>query len=82
MKVLNVSIIKGLTVKESIKASIIEMFNTDSSVNFLDCLEVKGFVGVCVQEIANGITAPYTSTGYFIASDLGGDFVRVEYCSE
>ena len=82
MKVSNVSIIKGLSVTEAIQASIMEMFNARASTAFLDCLEVDGYVGTCVQQIDNNITAPYTSVSYFIATALGQGFMRVEYCSE
>lgn len=82
MKVSNVSIIKGQTIAESIVAAINEMFNDRASTGFIECLSIEGVVGTCIQQENNGITPIYTTTSYFIATNLDYGFVRVEYCSE
>lgn len=82
MKVSNVSIVKGLSVTESIKSAIDEMFNRIASSNFIECLEVCGYIGTCVQQVDNGITPQYKSVDYFIVTELGQGFIRVEHCSE
>ena len=82
MKVSNVSISKGLSVTESIESAINEMFNRKASASFIECLEVDGYVGTCIQQIDNEITPQYKSVSYFIATPLGQGFIRVEYCSE
>jgi hypothetical protein len=82
MELSNTSIIKGLSVQDSIVAAINEMFNNRASADFIDCLVVDAFVGTCVQvEVCDIYTN--TRTSYFIATQMvGTDFVRVDYCSD
>tara|TARA_R110000782_G_C14462638_1_gene373648 strand:- start:161 stop:430 length:270 start_codon:yes stop_codon:yes gene_type:complete len=80
MKLSNTSIIKGLSIKDSIVAAINEMFNDRASAAYTDCLVVDAFVGTCIEvEVKDMYTN--TCTSYFIATEiLGTDFVRVDYC--
>jgi hypothetical protein len=84
MKLSNTSLIKGLSVKESIVAAINEMFNERASADFINSLVVEGFVGSCIEVEEKGdSTYTYTSKSYFVATQvIGTDFVRVDYCSE
>lgn len=82
MKLSNTSIIKGLSIKDSIITAINEMFNDRAASKFIDCLVVEAFVGTCVEvEVKDMYTN--TRTSYFIATQiLGTDFVRVDYCGD
>jgi hypothetical protein len=82
MKLSNTSIIKGLSIKDSIVAAINEMFNDRASAAYIDCLVVDAFVGTCVEvEVKDMYTN--TRTSYFIATEiLGSDLIRVEYCGD
>ena len=80
MRLSNTSLIKDLSVNDSIIAAINEMFNERSVSAFIECLVVDGFVGTCVQ-IEDDKLYTTTTTSYFIATQITGtDFVRVEYC--
>ena len=82
MKLSNTSIIKGLSVQDSIVAAINEMFNERASAEFVECLVVEGLVGTCVEvEVEDMYTN--TRTSYFIATEImGTDFIRIEYCGD
>ena len=84
MKLSRTSLIKGLSVEDSIVAAINEMFNDRASAEYLDCLVVDGLVGVCVQTEEKGTCSyTYTRTSYFVATQvIGTDFVRVDYCGD
>mgnify|MGYP003667508811 CR=1 FL=1 len=70
MKLSETSIIKGLSIRDSIIAA------------FIDCLVVDGLVGKCIEvEVNDAYTK--TRTSYFIATEiLGTDFVRVDFCDD
>jgi glycerate kinase len=78
MKITNTSIFKDLTSAQAICAAIDEMFNSRASAEFMACLVIDGPVGTCVQHLSVTGRA-YTS--YFIVSDMGGSFKRVEHCN-
>ena len=80
MKISNTAIIKGLTVDGSIIAAINEMFNGQASAEFVECLVVDGFVGTCLRTV-DSMAGSDTHTGYFIATIMAADFIRVDYCS-
>ena len=71
MKLSNTSLIKGLSVKESIVAAINEMFNERASADFINSLVVEGFVGSCIEVEEKGdSTYTYTSKSYFVATQV------------
>ena len=82
MKLSNTSIIKGLSVQDSIVAAINEMFNDRASSAYIECLVVDALVGTCVEVEVNDMYT-HTRTSYFIATQiLGTDFIRVDYCGD
>tara|TARA_R110000851_G_C12923646_1_gene550602 strand:- start:418 stop:675 length:258 start_codon:yes stop_codon:yes gene_type:complete len=80
MKISNTVIIKGLTIDGSIIAAINEMFNKQASAEFIECLVIDGFVGTCLQTVGS-MAGSDAHTGYFIATIMAADFIRVDYCS-
>tara|TARA_R110000764_G_scaffold35726_1_gene80017 strand:- start:113 stop:412 length:300 start_codon:yes stop_codon:yes gene_type:complete len=91
MKLSETSIIKGLSIRDSIIAAFNEMLKDRSSsaytdclcnAAYTDCLVVDGLVGKCIEVEVND-TYTKTRTSYFIATEiLGTDFVRVDFCDD
>ena len=81
MRISNTEIVKGLSVERSIQLAITKMFNEKAAALYLTSIEFKD--GYAVHTGTHGDeNYNWVQTTYFIATKMGGDFIRVDCCYE